>query len=92
MNIEIHNVSYRMEIRGGGDIWRIVGEIYNHPNFVDGTVVWPSCPVEYVDDLIPKFMTGSGYVYEIHSFAENWNGEKFKEQIIKDIESGYEIH
>jgi len=88
--VYISEVRYYMEIRGGGDIWRIIGKAQNHPAVGVGEYVLPTNPKSY-DPKTLRFTTNTGRVYEIVSFAEP--EIKFEKQILKDIEKGgYEIH
>lgn len=88
--VRIHNVRYQMEIRGGGDIWRIHGEAENHPDIPSGRVVLPTNPKSY-DRITKRFVTNSGRVYEIISFGQK--EADFTTQIEKDIANGgFEYH
>jgi len=78
-----------MELRGGGDIWRIFGEAFGHPDFPAGDTVCPSSPVSF-DETTDNFTTASGRVYHIVSYQDKNN---FVEQILKDVGNrGYEVH
>lgn len=88
--IRIHDVRYQMEMRGGGDIWRIYGAAENHPAVPSMKEVMPTNPVVY-DKEKRQFRTRSGRVYEIVSIRGD--EEKFIAQLEKDIEcGGFEVH
>lgn len=84
---ELWNARYRMELRGGGDVWRLEGKAYGHPRIPDGDIVHPSSPVALQDDVLT---TASGQQYRIMSYE---NRDKVVEQINQDIKNGgYEVH
>ena len=90
--VYVSDVRYYMEMRGGGDIWRIIAKAQNHPAVNPGEYVLPTNPKSYNKNT-KRFTTNSGRVYEIVSFAQDQSEEKFEQQILKDIEKGgYEIH
>lgn len=90
--IEVHQVYYGMELRGGGDIWRIHGRVYGHPRFKDGDAYSPSGPVAF-DEATMVVTSFSGKQYKICSFASHQKPEVFIAQLKKDIENGYfEVH
>jgi hypothetical protein len=86
--IELYEVRYEMELRGGGDIWGLRGKVYHHPKFPNGSIIRPSTPVDFKEDV---FKTASGSLYKIMSYYGN--PEEVKTQILKDIVCcGYEVH
>ena len=90
--IEVHQAYYGMELRGGGDIWRIHGKVYGHPRFKDGDDYSPSGPAAF-DEANMIVTSFSGKQYKIASFADHQKPEAFIEQLKKDIENGYfEVH
>ena len=64
--VELHDVHYEMELRGGGDIWRLKGRVVNHPDFPDYANISPSAPVEF-DEVTNIMKTASGNTYKIIS-------------------------
>ncbi len=85
--LEIYNLTYQMELRGGGDIWRLCGDCPAHPTAKG--YVWPSSPVSF-DEVNDMLVTTSGRKYKVISYI---NKEKVVEQIKKDIANqGYEVH
>lgn len=88
--IELHNARYLMDMGFGHDVWRLHGNVVNHPNFKYWSVCWPSSPVKF-DEENKILTTASGREYKICSFATN--EQKVIEQIKADIANqGYEIH
>ncbi len=88
--VYISEVRYHMELRAGGDVWRIIGKAQNHPVVESGGYILPTNPKSY-DPKTLRFTTNSGRLYEIVSFAQP--EITFEKQILKDIEKGgYEIH
>ena len=88
--IRIEDFAYRMEIRGGGDIWRYQGIVFGHPRIADGDICLPSVPSDY-DETNRILKTASGNEYHIASFGDD--ERKVVEQIRKDIKNhGFEIH
>lgn len=87
--IEIYNLRYFMELRGGGDVWKLVGDAPGHPNAIEGKIC-PSTPVS-LDKENKIFTTYSGRQYKIMSFGEN--DAEVLAQIEQDIvNGGYEVH
>lgn len=87
---KIHNARYQMELRGGGDVWRIAGEAEGHPDVSLGNTVFPSTPT-FFDEINDTFVTASGREYHIVSYQ--WKKEEFVKQILKDIKNqGFEVH
>lgn len=88
--IELHNACYQMHMRGGGDVWRIFGQVYNHPSFPNGSDYSPSSP-ESFDEATMIVTSASGKSYKIMTIAGP--REKFIEQLKKDVlNKGYEVH
>jgi hypothetical protein len=78
-----------MEIRGGGDIWRIVGLCPEHPKSNEQGEVCPSSPVAF-DEETMIMTTYSGSKYKLVSFISK---ENFLEQLREDVKRiGYEVH
>jgi hypothetical protein len=88
--LNLENAQYFMQFRGQGDIWRICGDCFEHPNANENGQICPSTPVEF-DEVNLIFKTASGREYKILSFG--MDKQKFIDQIKKDVEAkGYEIH
>lgn len=85
--VQIDKLRYNMCMSIGGDCWRLCGRVYGHPDFENGEFCYPSNPVSLEGSILK---TLSGRVYEILSF--DGNEEEVRNQILKDIEKGYEIH
>lgn len=82
----IDRLSYRMEIRGGGDVWRLYGFVRDI-----GEYRYFSTPVSY-DEETQVLKTISGSIYQVASFEREDNSEVL-EQLKSDIERGsYEVH
>lgn len=87
--IELYEAQYQMQLRGGGDIWRLNGRVFNHPKFENGAYIQPSAPVSFDEDT-ETFKTASGNSYRIMSYIGN--SEAIRKQIREDVaRGGYEI-
>ena len=88
--VRICDLRYEMELCGGAknDIWRLVGEVEDHPNFPPGDTVKPSVPVSFDRENL-VFKTHSGREYLIVSYKDS----SVLDQIEKDVLVGnYERH
>ena len=86
----LKNPHYMMDMGVGGDIWKLYGEVFNHPRFNDGETISTSTPqsIEEYDQGIYKMITCSGSVYLLEQPSDD-----VLNQIRKDIEKkGYEVH
>lgn len=89
--IEVDQIQYVMEMRGGGDIWRIYGKVFNHPNIMNGQAYYPSSPISF-DETNEIVTSVSGKQYKIMSYGGKGK-DAFIQQLKKDIErNGFEIH
>lgn len=72
---------------GYGPYCRLSGNVYNHPNFKDGEVVFPSFIVSFNKELM-QIITASGRTYQLGKFkhiAPTWTIEKAIERMEKCI-------
>jgi hypothetical protein len=87
---ELHNARYEHILDGGGDPWKLTGEVFGHPSHNDGKTVHVSTPV-WFDELEGRLITGSGRNYRISSYMSN--KQETVDQIKSDIKhKGYERH
>ncbi len=92
--IEIYDLCYAMNLSGGGDLWMLHGEVFNHPNFPDGSIINPSSPVSF-DEGNELLTTASERRYRVITYKTTGytNKEKTIAQIKLDItRGGYEVH
>lgn len=88
--IELYNARYQMQLRGGGDIWSLYGQVYGHPNFPPGHHTHLSSPLTF-DPETDELDTCSGSRYIIKSYEGD--KQKVVDQIKTDIANGgYEVH
>ena len=86
--LKIYDLRYQMELRGGGDVWRLYGKCPEHPNSSHGDIC-PSTPTSF-DEANDVLTTASGRKYKVVSY---WDRTKVVEQIKKDIANGgYDVH
>ena len=80
-----------VEFGCGTDTWRLSGNVYNHPNFADGKIIFPSSIVSF-DKTAMQIVTESGRKYQLGQFQQMtpvWPIEKTIEEIEKCVGIGF---
>lgn len=89
----LENWHFCVELGFGSDLWRLSGNVYNHPNFADGAIVFPSS-INSFDKARMQIITESGRKYQLGQFKQLtpvWPIEKTIEEIEKCVGVGFKI-